>query len=387
LAADFDSSRWQYRSSFRVAGPAKMTAVRLNKDAYARSSFGDLRVVRGAAEVPYILETLSGRVVQRELSARILDKTLVDGPALRVTLDLGEKSQHSRLRFETEEKNFKRAVRVETSEDNRTWPVARAAGYIFDVSEGDAHAAVLHVDYPLSTRRYVRATLQAFTTLSAIRRVLVAHYVETQPEWERLTSFTAAGESAGKDTVAVLHFGAEPLRHSRLTLEVSDPLFHRTVEVASSDDGKQWRSVLFGTIYRVPGEESLSLRYGEQRQRHVRVTIHNGDDRPLQLHQIWCETVRRVVKIPPAPAGDYWLYYSNPAAPAPQYDLARILAKQDPSTEDWVQAGAQEANPIYSPPPKPFSDRYPGLLNGALAVAVLGMGAITVRFMKKVRTG
>ena len=49
---------------------------------------------------------------------------------------------------------------------------------------------------------------------------------------------------------------------------------------------------------------------------------------------------------------------------------------------------APAANPGYRPPPppvKPWSERYPQLLYGTLAVAILVMGYVTVRFLLKVK--
>ncbi len=379
--AGFDSARWQYRTRFQL-NPGSMTALRLSPDIYAHSHFSDLRVVRGSTEVPYILETRSGSIVERELPARMLDKA-VSGSALQLTLDLGRRIQTSRLRFATGEKNFKHAVRIETSDDNRSWTMARAAGYIFEVSEDDVHASVLRVDYPTSTRRYIRATIEGFLSPGAITGAWAMFREETPAEWDTVATVNLQQSEDGKISVGDLHLSAETL-HERIRIEVSTPVFYRRADVSSlREQRSQFHGM--GIIHRVPGEETLAIEYGPRRDRDLRLRIHNGDDPPLQLIRAYLEVRRRIVKLPPSPEGDYWIYYGNPGAAAPQYDLAATMRERDPAAVQTIQLTAGEPNPAYTPPPTPLSDRFPNLLNGALVAAVLGMGVLTLRLMKKVR--
>jgi hypothetical protein len=96
--------------------------------------------------------------------------------------------------------------------------------------------------------------------------------------------------------------------------------------------------------------------------------------------------VRARVKFKPVAGAFYWLYYGNAYAHAPSYDLRDQLAREGPLPEASVLPGAEERNSAYQDKPapaKPWSEQHPGVLYGTLAVAVVSMGFITVRFLKK----
>jgi len=186
----------------------------------------------------------------------------------------------------------------------------------------------------------------------------------------------------------VLDLGSPGLPRDRMLLTISDPAFHRSVSTESSVDGKDWSADSFGTVYRTEGSEELRVGIGAQRTRYVRVTLFHGDDRPLQLKSVLVETLARSVVFPSQTAGDYYLYFGNPAARAPSYDLAMVLPKSALDKAVVVAPDGREENPSYKapePPVKPVSERYPGLLYGVLGVAVLGLGYLTVRFMQGVK--
>ena len=104
--------------------------------------------------------------------------------------------------------------------------------------------------------------------------------------------------------------------------------------------------------------------------------------------RVYVETLKRIFKFLPASAGDVWLYYGNPSASPPVYDLGAILGRQAPIPETTAVIGEWKLNPDYRPPPgqeKPWSERYPAVLYTVLGLAVVGMGLVTVRFLLKVR--
>ena len=116
--------------------------------------------------------------------------------------------------------------------------------------------------------------------------------------------------------------------------------------------------------------------------------IFNGDNRPVPVQRVYVETLKRVFKFLPAAAGDLWLYYGNPDARPPVYDLAAVLGRQAPIPETTLVIGEWKTNPDYKPPPgqrKPWSEQHPAVLYTVLGLAVVGMGLVTVRFLSKVR--
>jgi hypothetical protein len=392
-AAAFDTSPWQYRSRIQPNDdPASIAVVRLAPEVYvrARRDLADLRIVRGGEEVPYLIETLRGSVEDHELEPAILNKSIAPARGLQITLDLGGHLKHSRLRISTSETDFRQKVRIETGDDNRRWATARDDGYIFDFSKGDRHVAMLSVDYPVSTRRYVRATIFGWTRIAALGRAWLAYHHEQGAERDVVA--TVAPERTEdvrtKSSLLLLDLKQAGLPHDRVRLESRDAPFYRAVELEASSDQKNWQYVTSGTVYQIEGESSLSLPFSERHDRYMRLRIFNGDDRPVQVSRVFVEAPARLLRFPMSRgAGDSWLYFGNPDAKPPAYDFAALLARQAPRPEARASLSPIAANPGYRPPPAPvppWSERHPQLLYATLALAVLVMGYVTVRFLMKV---
>src|SRR6185369_16817959 len=284
----------------------------------------------------------------------------------------------------------RRKVRVETSDENSFWSVVREDGYIFDFTQGDRKLSVLTVDYPVATRRYVRATISGWTDPASITDAWSAYRVERPAEEYIVDAVTPVRteDAETKTSVLTLDLGQNGLPHNRARLEVDNSSFHRGVELETSEDAKTWLIVARGTIFQVPDEQLLTLSYPERHDRYLRLRIFNGDNRPVPVQRVYIETLKRLLKFLPASDGDFSMYYGNPSAQPPVYDLAATLSRQTPLPETIPMVGEWRLNPDYVPPPgalRPWSERYPGLLYGVLGVAILVMGTFAIRLLMKVK--
>ena len=388
--ANFDPAHWPFLRMATVSQPQQVSILPLDRTVYegARADLADLRVVRDGREVPYVLETVAGAVEETALRAQILDRSVVPGVGLELTLDLGRAARHDRLRIATALTNFRVKVRIETSADRRQWALARADCYVFDFTERGRSISVLTVDYPLSTRRFVRATFFGWMRTDAVAGAWLTDYQERAAAWQTVAVARPARVEDRETSLLVFDLGAERLPHSRLLLETDAPLFHRASEIESSADRKEWRYIGSGVVYRFPDEESLTLDFPEQWDRYLRLRIFNGDDRPVSVGRALFETIERRVKWVPAEAGEYALYYGNPDARPPSYDLGAILARRVQAPEIVLAAGPERRNRAYQPPTlpeKPWSDRYPAVLYTVLGAAIVSMGYVAARFLLKVK--
>lgn len=81
------------------------------------------------------------------------------------------------------------------------------------------------------------------------------------------------------------------------------------------------------------------------------------------------------------------LYYGNPKAMAPRYDLAARLPSVLGPGLSRIPLGPQRENPIYRPEPKPFSERSPWLVYVVLGAASLVLAAILINLARESRSG
>jgi hypothetical protein len=67
-AAGFDPSHWKFRTPVHVPESGRLCVIPFDRALYSRmrQDMADLRVVREAEEIPYLIESLAGSVEERE---------------------------------------------------------------------------------------------------------------------------------------------------------------------------------------------------------------------------------------------------------------------------------------------------------------------------------
>jgi hypothetical protein len=325
----------------------------------------------------------------------LYDQSIVPNVGLQFTLHLSA-GPHNKLVIFTDLKNFRNRVQVETSQDGVHWSIARTDGAIFNFSQDGREFSSTSVEYPVSKKPFLRATIFGWTKNGSVTGASVDHQEAQHEIFEVYATATPtiSEDTSAKSTLAQIDLGQMGLPVNRLRLQISSPQFQRAVSVEASGDGQSWSYAGSGTIARLPGpeftEESLVIPVSAE-HRYYRLRIYNRDDQPIQIGRIQAEGDILQVKFLASTPGNYWLYYDGPepeSARMPEYDLATILARQTLAENLWP-LGAAENNPAYHPPPepkKPWSEQHPAILYTVLGAAVLALGIATVRFMARLRT-
>jgi hypothetical protein len=394
LKADFQPSAWKYRRPVPIDQGAQVVVLHADRGLYIHSQPGlaDLRVVSGQDEVPYVLERMSGSRRREEVSSQVIDQGVTSSGDLELTVDVGAGHRHNGIRLSTPRTNFRQRVGIATSDDGRRWTRVRDDGYIFDFSQDGRQVSVLRAGYPVSSRRYVRVTVHGWNDPKAVTECWVTIEESQAPVRDVMASLQAEPQQDPKtqSTVYTWDLGVSGIPPDELSLDVDTPAFQRAASVETSRDGKEWCALGVGVVSRFAKEQSLTLDFSESHDPYLRLRIYNRDDRPLAVKAATLSVVRTRVKFKPAAGASYWLYYGDAEARAPSYDLRDLLAREDPSPEITRAAGAEERNPYYRekpPPRKPWSEQHPAVLYITLALAVVGMGTVTVRFLKKAAAG
>jgi hypothetical protein len=109
----------------------------------------------------------------------------------------------------------------------------------------------------------------------------------------------------------------------------------------------------------------------------VRLTIQNGDDAPLALHDITLEMRERQVCFLRKANTSYTLRYGDPSLGPPQYDLTPIEAAAADASVSTL--GAERALTPETAAGRPFTERHPVLLWVALILVVGTLGIVALR--------
>jgi hypothetical protein len=156
------------------------------------------------------------------------------------------------------------------------------------------------------------------------------------------------GEEKGKSRWELtLPFDRLPITH--VECRVSDRLFQRTFavyETIEDSRGETYRQVLAQYPWSRAGgagtdRRALALSRGPQKRRLV-VEVENGDNAPLALDgfKVYYRTWRLVFKA--SPGADMFLFYGNPKAAWPQYDLSLVAGEALSAAQSEATLGAEE---------------------------------------------
>jgi hypothetical protein len=354
----------------------------------ARTDHADLRLYDSAGrEIPYVLHVRHEVEASGEVACREFNRAIEGGAggAAVVSCDLGPQPQeHNVVEIETGGTNFRRLADVQGSSDGEAWSTLASQAILFRFAAAGRSVEQLAVAYPVSRYRYLRVRVNRDTQVDSaapgIGALRVRRSVHVLGE---MVSIPAASEYRDPDryygrpaSVWRIDLGAR-IPFERLAFAAGDAEFSRQFQLEIVDDPAAPVLIASGELTR-----RANIAFTERFGRHLKLTVTDDRNPPLPLTGFSAMSAARQVIFESASgaAGPLRLYYGNPRALAPRYDLAvRIPAN---SGALRVVLGPQRSNPIYRPEPKPFSERAPWVIYAVLAAASLALAAILLNLAR-----
>ena len=353
----------------------------------ACADHADLRLYDSAGrEIPYVLRIRHEVEVQNVFAAREFNRG-VEGGSTVVSCDLGpQPAEHNVVEIDTSGANFRRMADVQGSPDGVAWSTLASQATLFRFSAGGRSVEQLAVSYPVSRYRYLRVRVdhdpQVETAAPEIAALRVRRSVHVQGE---MVSFPAIGQDRDADrlnsrpaSVWRIDLGAR-IPFERLVLTTGDMAFSRPFQVEIVDDPAAPALIASGELTRgTDANSQLPVDFAERFGRRLKLTVIDDRNPPLSIATTAAMSAARQVIFEAASAGSgpVRLYYGNPKALAPHYDLAMRIPANSSVVPSRLVLSIQRDNPIYRPEPKPFSERSPWLIYVVLAAASLALAGI-----------
>ena len=405
-AADFALADWRHLKPIGVpAGLASedLVEVTLDREVFQDSASGqaDLRLIRDdVQEVAYQLVLAEAREEREFVPVKVRDLGYLPGQHTSFVVDIGEGgSLHNEVEIFTSDKNFRRRTVVESSTDAETWAVIQEGTEIYDftVRERNFNVGNTRISYPESAARYLRVQVvngeEGPLKVTGAGAARIKYYPPGETAY-RLSIVSRTEDVDTQSSVLILDSGSQGIPVTRLSFQTEAVNFHRdaTIEVSNDQENWQWQGEAAVYSYSTPRfvGNRLEIQYPESRHRYYRVTVQNRDNPPLPLEGITLLGVERKVIFQAQPGGNYALYYGNPNALRPSYDLERVLPYYETAGLPAATLGAQQSNPAFAlpePPVLPWTERYPWFIPVAVTLAALVVGLLlfgVVRQAKKI---
>jgi hypothetical protein len=363
-------------SEFRYARPLEARAgspVRFEPDArmygHARIGFPDLRVLDAEdLQVPWREEPKPAALAS--VPVALIARGRRDG-AVSVVVDRGAaRPVIDRIELEIPDRVFTGRALVYGSNTGAEGSYATLSTTPIYSVRGAVNARSTTAVFPATDYRYLLVQARG---VSDIVGASVARDPEQAPlEPVRSRSRTTQEETA---TVVGLDVGFRKVPIDALHVRSSTPTYVRDVRVEGSNDGATFLPLAEAELAHFPGVD-LSTVDLDARHRFLRVTIENGDDRPLERLRVDAEAVPRPLLLAGGYTPPFRLLYGGAGVPAPAYDFAQL----PPMATGFEQAvdgslGTEVVNAAFEPPSdtRTFFER-----NGSVIEALLVAGALVV---------
>jgi hypothetical protein len=375
----------------------------------AKTDLSDLRLIdQQGRPVPYALRVLRGQTESRTLDARSFNQAFnAETGVAEVTLDLGPNPpEHNSITIDTAGTNYRRAVRLEGSADQKKWVTVLDKVWLIHFGTDTGVVDQRRFNYPPSRFQYLRVQVTRDRSLPTdelkIEGVQVQWTVRIPGEMTTLPATLEPRQPVpgigGPGSAWFISLG-ESVPVEKLTFDVNDSNFVRPFQLELANPGEPVRVVARGE-WRRQGPEGqreeasdeprardrgnearkpLEVSFPEVVGQRFRLLVTDYRNPSLSLTRATAAApVRQVIFTPPADlAGQpLKLYLGNPQAQPPHYDFASTLPARLDIDPVRVTVGNVQPNPNYHPQPKPWTERMPWLVDAVLAGAAVVLLAI-----------
>ncbi|MDD2621288.1 MAG: hypothetical protein PHC92_11550, partial [Syntrophomonadaceae bacterium] len=349
-AAAFSPQEWKYFKEIPAADEG-FALIKVDTEIMKNSQqyFADLRVTDlEGKEIPsQIIQPAEEEVVSE---VNLMDLMNYPDYASSV-IDLGVNPQpHNRLVLNIKAaEDYLREVKLQASEDAQLWGdlvTARIFSYNGEQSN--------QISYPTSNMRYLRINIASkadekpLIVASASLKFLPSNIYDGK----LIASKNISNRSDKESTKLVVDLGAPNYIVNTIQIQTSDRNFNRNVvcytanksNVTGDETMLDSESIL---AYQWNNYQSVkdSIEINQFAQRYLILSIYNGSSPALKIKDIKIYGSQPVLIADLQGAARIW--YANPKAVAPNYDLmgfASLIAKKDLQV---LNAGTQQLNPDY----------------------------------------
>ena len=353
---------------------------------HARCDLGDLRLYAGQTETPYALIVERGNQQRNRTQLPVLQQSIVAGKT-QFLVDMSALTEYDHVNIELATRNFVAHARVEGNDDlhGKRW-ASLDDSILYDLSKENLGANSM-LRLPRATYKYLRVSIDGPVKPQEVLGA-VSEMAEEYAELWRDVNSVPKQEQHGKDTVLTFEIAENvPTERVVFTVDSTQPNFQRRIEIQNEKGG--WiGSGEINRIHMARGGQKIAsddqdVAFSSNGQKIIKVVVHNGDDAPLKLTGAHLQQLERRVYFDASAQGQLTLFYGDEKLEQPVYDYAKLFLREKAVVA--AQLGPEVANAAYTgrPDDRPWSERHPVVLWIAIIVAVVTLGGVALRSMRR----
>jgi hypothetical protein len=360
----------------------------------ADTDLADLRIVgitaaKDTVEAPYLLRIKREETLRQEVDFTLLN-TSRDAQGYYFTFEVPTLAAVNQVKLDFQQQNFDWRLRLAGSNDQLEWYTLTEDYRILSIRKEGTAFEFTTVNFPVAKYRYLRV----FITGQEKPMLVTAQLTEQQTTAGTYRSYSPKNLVMEENTttrqteVTLVLPNAVPV--SQLHFNVLDTFdYYRPVTVKYLTDSTKTEQG-WSYNYRTLGSGTLNSLHGNTLDfrddiilKKLKILIDNQDNQPLNIGKIEVKGYEYELVARFTQAADYALFYGNPTARQPRYDLTHFADKipddARPLTLDAEIAlpkqGASSTGPLF---------RNQAWLWGIMVVIILLLGWFSFRMIRGV---
>ncbi len=393
---------WRYSRAIELSAPAgatgatpgmaQLVGVVAPPDLYAHAKpwLADVRVIDDqGAEVPYVSFRREGTSDTTSLPVTLHESSFAAGKFTQLVVDLGAHAPfHNALRIDTSAPDFIEWVQVEASDDGHLWRMVQERAPIFRFRK-DHHQGTQVVHYSENNAQYLRVRILDGDKKFSVSSASVWHEIVEPAERVPMNVPLSPDANQPGSSIWSAQLGAAAALVTEVRFDVTAPEeFIRTVNMSSSEGGKDWDAFTSAEIYRYRRGDaemeklSVTLPYGGSQAKYLRVEIVNGNDAPLFGAAPQLFSTPQHIILEQQPGRSYSLIYGQERAQAAEYDLGRRVDAKQTVAAVTGQVDPEQVNGDWVDP-RAWTETHNVFLWAVLLVAVMLIGYAALRSLRR----
>lgn len=395
--AAFDERLWEMYADIKPAGQLKKGLVGISLQSLQRSgdiaSFADLRVVDGRKrEIPYKIVSKRSEKLVELIGTRLRNSSITkDGQTYVEVIVEGKNLNYDMIELDIPETRYFRKVEILGSSDGKSWNSIRKDAVIFD-SPKDVPVRHTRIGIPASDYPNLVVKIQNGgenpVSVSAVKLYNERDYMA---EYQPVPVVMGNSERRAGERITTVPFRLQnPYPVSRLRIYTPESNFYRKVDVECRQNGGQWYRCAEGSIYSLTlngsSEQRIYFDVPDITASDLRLVIHDLDSPPLKISSVSAEGFRRTLVFDYDPTDNYYLFWGNPKAAEPVYDVAALLSgdrRLDTLPMLTITGGAPNRLFAGADARLPWTERYRYLLSSIVVLGIIGLLAMQYRLFRQ----
>jgi hypothetical protein len=245
-SSPIDLVKWHYVTDINCAnGTGEYLVLSVTPEIYniARTDLADLRLIdRDGNQIPYVFTRDEEKDQTVKYNPAILNRSNDSQGNVIVTLDFGSQAIKNSIEVETTGDNFRRAVKVEGSNDNAQFFTIVSRAYLFAVNTKGLHYFNA-VTLPNNDYRYLRITVSPMSGENDVRvKDVRAYKVEKKISQKQNVAMNQTGHNEdinNRATIYTYDMKFKGLPIVEIDLNVEGASFYRRVTIEGRNEETQ----------------------------------------------------------------------------------------------------------------------------------------------------